>query len=147
MITYVIYYVFQSTQAATVTLEQLGIDPTEQVEMDPIGPVTQQSTHTPVTAVLSTQPTVSSTILSIVINELLQSSQSLKTNCNCYHPCTSIIYYLFQSRLMGTVTIPTATVTRQIGIAPILQVTTPRLRLQTACRGAGDHRGAGFRRV
>ena len=35
---------------------------------------------------------------------------------------------------MATVTMPTATVTRgQIGIAPILQVTTPRLQLQTAC--------------
>ena len=43
---------------------------------------------------------------------------------------------------------PTATVTRgQIGIAPILQVTTPRLWLQTARRGAGAHPGAGFRRV
>ena len=49
---------------------------------------------------------------------------------------------------MATVTMPTATVTRgQISIAPILQVTTPGLWLQTACRGAGDHRGAGFRRV
>ena len=45
-------------------------------------------------------------------------------------------------------TMPTATVTRgQIGIVPILQVTTPGLRLQTACRGAGACPGAGFRRV
>ena len=48
---------------ATVTMAQLGIDPTAQVEMDPMGPVTQQPVHTPVTAVLSTQPTVSSTIV------------------------------------------------------------------------------------
>ena len=53
-----------------------------------------------------------------------------------------MIYYLFQSRLMATVTRPTATVTGQMDIAPILQVTTPGLcRLQTV------HRGAGFRRV
>ena len=45
-------------------------------------------------------------------------------------------------------TMPTSTVTRgQIGIAPILQVTTPGLRLQTAHQGAGAHPGAGFRRV
>ena len=99
MITYVIYYVFQSTPVATVTLEQLRIDPTEQVEMDPIGPVTQQPMHTPVTAVLSTQPTVSSTILSIVINELLQSSQSLKKTAIITIPAhVSYIIYFSQDR-------------------------------------------------
>ena len=42
---------------------------------------------------------------------------------------------------------PTATVTRgQIGIAPILQVSTPGL-LQTARHGAGARPRAGFRRV
>ena len=48
---------------ATVTMADLGIDPTAQVEMDPMGPDTQQPMHTPVTAVLSTQPTVSSCIV------------------------------------------------------------------------------------
>ena len=44
-------------------------------------------------------------------------------------------------------TMPTATVTRgQISIAPILQVSTPRL-LQTARRGARARPHAGFRRV
>ena len=63
-------------------------------------------------------------------------------NCNHYHACTCIIYYLFQSRLTATVTMPTATVTRgEIGIAPILQVTTAGLWLQTA------HQGAGYKRV
>ena len=71
-ITCYIYYVFQSRPVATVTLVDLGIDPTPEVEMDPMGPDTQQPAHTPVTAVQSTQPTVSSTILSIVINEPLQ---------------------------------------------------------------------------
>ena len=42
---------------------------------------------------------------------------------------------------MATVTMPTATVTRgQIGIAPILQVTTSGLRLQTVRQGAGYRR-------
>ena len=41
----------------------LGIDPTAQVEMDPMGPDTQEPAHTPVTAVQSTQPTVSSCIV------------------------------------------------------------------------------------
>ena len=45
-------------------------------------------------------------------------------------------------------TMQTATVTRgQIGIAPILQVCTPGLLLQTACHGAGARPCAGFRRV
>ena len=57
------YYVFQSRLAATVTMAQLRINPMAQVEMDPMGPLTQQPTHPPVTAVLSTQPTVSSTIV------------------------------------------------------------------------------------
>ena len=61
--TCIIYYLFQSRPTATVTMAQLGIDPTAQVEMDSMGPVTQQPVHTPVTAVLSTQPTVSSTIV------------------------------------------------------------------------------------
>ena len=49
---------------------------------------------------------------------------------------------------MATVTMPTATVTRgEIGIASILQVSTPRLRLQTAYRSSGHHPHTGFRRV
>ena len=43
---------------------------------------------------------------------------------------------------------PTSSVTRgQIRIAPILQVSTPRLLLQTAHHGAGARPRAGFRRV
>ena len=54
---------FPSGLAATVTMADYGIDPTAQVEMDPMGQVTQQAMHTPVTTVLSTQPIVSSTIV------------------------------------------------------------------------------------
>ena len=48
---------------ATVTIVDLGIDPTAEVKIEPMGPDTEQPAHTPVTAVLSTQPTVSSCIV------------------------------------------------------------------------------------
>ena len=60
----------------------------------------------------------------------------------------SLPLYLFQSITTATVMMPTATVTRgQSDITPILQVTTPGLRLQTAHRGSGARPCAGSRRV